>query len=72
MDTLLKVFGTKAAIAKAMNIRPEAVYNAFRREVVPTTWLPMLKQKGLSKAQLEQLPLDDMGRKIVSAFEAHP
>ena len=69
METLLKVFGTKAAIAKALNIRPEGVYNAFRRGTVPTSWLPTLKQKGLTKAQLMSLPLDEMGRKIVSAFE---
>lgn len=68
MHTLLTRFGTKSALAAALDITPEGVSNAFRRGKVPSTWVAKLKQQGLSQSELAELPLTEEGRAIVSAF----
>jgi len=68
MHTLITRFGSKSALANALDITPEGVSNAFRRGKVPVTWLPKLKLQGLSQSELAALPLTDEGRAIVSAF----
>ena len=68
MHTLITRFGSKSALAAALEITPEGVSNAFRRGKVPVTWVPKLKLQGLSQSELAALPLTDEGRAIVSAF----
>lgn len=68
MHTLITRFGSKSALATALNITPEAVSNAFRRGKVPSTWILKLKQQGLSQVDISVLPLANRAADILSAL----
>lgn len=69
MHTLITRFGSKRAIATALEITPEAVSNAFRRGKVPSTWIPKLKQQGLNQVEILALPLANRATDILSALK---
>ncbi|MFM1663446.1 hypothetical protein [Aeromonas salmonicida] len=69
MNALLERFKTKTALAKALNVTPQAVVRAFKREVVPATWVPKLLKQGLSQVEISALPLADRAADILSALK---
>lgn len=67
MDALLNRFKTKAALAKVLNVTPPAVYRAFKKNVVPATWVPKLLKQGMSQYDISSLPLDATAADILDA-----
>lgn len=57
MDSLLKKFKSKAAIARLVKTTPEGVRNAFRRKRVPTSWLSKLLSNDFTIDEIRKLPL---------------
>lgn len=68
MNALLDRFKTKAALAKVLNVTPPAVHRAFKRNVVPATWVPTLLKQGLSQSDISALPLDPTAADILAAI----
>lgn len=69
MNALLERFQTKTALAKALDITPQAVVRAFTHEVVPATWVPKLLKLGWSQVEISALPLADRAADILSALQ---
>ncbi|MBQ4675550.1 hypothetical protein H9X88_21315 [Aeromonas hydrophila] len=68
MNELLERFKTKTALAKALKVSPPAVMRAFRKNVVPATWVPKLLKQGLSQEEISALPLASSAADILSAL----
>lgn len=68
MNVLLERFKTKTALAKALQVSPPAVIRAFKRNVVPATWVPKLLKQGLSQQEIAALPLATRAADIISAL----
>lgn len=69
MNVLLERFKNKAALAKALQVSPPAVMRAFKRNVVPATWVPKLLRQGLSQQEIAALPLATRAADILSALQ---
>lgn len=69
MNVLLERFKNKAALAKALQVSPPAVMRAFKRNVVPATWVPKLLRQGLSQQEITALPLATRAADILSALQ---
>lgn len=69
MNVLLERFKNKAALAKALQVSPPAVMRAFKRNVVPATWVPKLLRQGLSQHEIAALPLATRAADILSALQ---
>lgn len=69
MDALIERFKTKTALATALDVTPQAVVRAFKRKVVPATWVPKLLRYGLSQGEISALPLADRAADILSALQ---
>lgn len=69
MNVLLERFKTKTALAKALQVTPPAVIRAFKRNVVPATWVPKLLKQGLSHQEIFALPLATRAADIMSALK---
>lgn len=69
MNVLLERFKNKAALAKALQVSPPAVMRAFKRNVVPVTWVPKLLRQGLSQQEIAALPLATRAADILSALQ---
>lgn len=68
MNALLERFKTKTALATALDVTPQAVVRAFKRNVVPATWVPKLLKHGLSQEEISALPLAGRAADILSAL----
>lgn len=58
-DILSKYFKTPSALAEALGISPQAVFNALRKKTIPTTWVRKLMQHGVCQSDLDKLPIND-------------
>ncbi len=70
MNALLERFKTKTALATALDVTPQAVVRAFKRNVVPATWVPKLLKQGLSQDEISSLPIADRAADILSALKS--
>ncbi len=68
MEELLRVFGSKTALSKALGVSVTAVVRAFNRGKVPNNWIPTLKRSGMTINQIKKLPLSGEGNKIINAI----
>lgn len=57
-----------AELSRMLVITPEAVRNAKRRGVVPTTWIPTLIQYGFSIDELLEQPIQDDAKSILKTI----
>ncbi|MGU5691425.1 hypothetical protein [Aeromonas veronii] len=70
MNVLLERFKNKAALAKALQVSPPAVIRAFKRNVVPATWVPKLLTQGFSRQEIAALPIATRAADIMSALQS--
>ncbi len=70
MNALLERFQTKTALATALDVTPQAVVRAFKRNVVPATWVPKLLKQGLSQDEVSSLPIADRAADILAALKS--
>jgi len=69
VEALLAHFKNKAALAKVLGIKPQAVHLACARGRVPTSWLPKLIKQGISISVLSSLPLSRNGSELISVMK---
>ncbi|MEW7867513.1 hypothetical protein [Aeromonas diversa] len=58
-EILSKHFKNPSALAEALGISPQAVFNALRKKKIPSTWVRKLIKHGVCQSDLEKLPVND-------------
>lgn len=58
-EILSKYFKNPTALAKALGISPQAVFNALHKKTIPSTWVRKLIKHGVCQSDLDNLPIND-------------
>ena len=68
MNELIVIFKSKAGLARALGVSGPAVHRAFKRKMIPATWVGKLIQCGVGVDQLSNMPVSKTASDILSAI----